>query len=240
MASASHPRDPLHLLAKRAAIVCVDGVLIDSLEAHARAWVAAMFVHGIPTSIDKARASIGIPADRMPSVLGDVERGSETSRRIAEDQERIYLERSVPSLRVIPGTKRLLERLRELGLRIAAVGPGSAAVIEATIAQLGIGALVDRIVGGIVPIDADAPATAVEGESDLVSRALGVLGTAPDETVMIAATPHDLEAAQRASIEAIAMRAGGWDQRSLEGAAACFDDPADLLDQLDSGFPPRP
>jgi phosphoglycolate phosphatase-like HAD superfamily hydrolase len=51
---------------------------------------------------------------------------------------------------------------------------------------------------------------------------------------MIGDTPYDIESARRAGVQVIALRSGGWwDDQSLAGAAAIFDDPADLLDHLD-------
>jgi phosphoglycolate phosphatase-like HAD superfamily hydrolase len=51
--------------------------------------------------------------------------------------------------------------------------------------------------------------------------------------VMIGDTPYDIEAATRAGVGTIAVRTGGWEARDLRGALAVYDDPADLLANLD-------
>ena len=46
---------------------------------------------------------------------------------------------------------------------------------------------------------------------------------------MLGDTPYDVEAAGRAGVRILAVRTGGWDDDALDGAAAIYDDPADLL-----------
>ena len=69
---------------------------------------------------------------------------------------------------------------------------------------------------------------------DAIQAALASAGCAPGEAVMIGDTPYDVEAAQRAGVPVVALRSGGWGDRDLEGAAAIFADPADLLAHYDS------
>jgi len=47
---------------------------------------------------------------------------------------------------------------------------------------------------------------------------------------MLGDTPYDVEAATRAGIRLIALRTGGWTDGELQGAAAIYDDHADLLE----------
>jgi len=55
-------------------------------------------------------------------------------------------------------------------------------------------------------------------------------GARPNETALIGDTPYDIEAADRAGIEAIALRCGGyWTDNDLRGATKIFDDPEALL-----------
>ncbi|HEX9108859.1 MAG TPA: HAD-IA family hydrolase, partial [Longimicrobiales bacterium] len=64
---------------------------------------------------------------------------------------------------------------------------------------------------------------------DAVQAALDAAGCRPDQAIMIGDTPYDIEAAQRAGVPSIALRCGGWADRDLQGAAAIYADPADLL-----------
>jgi phosphoglycolate phosphatase-like HAD superfamily hydrolase len=52
---------------------------------------------------------------------------------------------------------------------------------------------------------------------------------------MLGDTPYDVEAATRARVPAVALRCGGWwPDDALRGAAAIYDDPADLLAHFDT------
>ena len=46
-------------------------------------------------------------------------------------------------------------------------------------------------------------------------------------------TPYDLEAANRAGIDLIGFRCGGWSDADLTNALAVYDGPSDLLAKLD-------
>ncbi len=67
---------------------------------------------------------------------------------------------------------------------------------------------------------------------DVIEAALERVGLAPGEVVLIGDTAYDIESALRAGVATIALRSGGWSDQDLDGAAAIFDDPADLLQRL--------
>jgi beta-phosphoglucomutase-like phosphatase (HAD superfamily) len=55
----------------RAAILDVDGTLVDSNDAHAHAWVTAFNEAGIDVSSDRVRRAIGMGGDKLlPHVSG--------------------------------------------------------------------------------------------------------------------------------------------------------------------------
>jgi phosphoglycolate phosphatase-like HAD superfamily hydrolase len=63
-----------------------------------------------------------------------------------------------------------------------------------------------------------------------VHAALVKSNAQPKYTALIGDTPYDIEAADRAGIDAIALRCGGyWPDDSLRGAVKIFDDPQALL-----------
>jgi len=51
----------------------VDGTLVNSNDAHARAWIQSFAEHGITVTYDTARRAIGMGGDKlMPLVAGIV------------------------------------------------------------------------------------------------------------------------------------------------------------------------
>ncbi|HEY9848091.1 MAG TPA: HAD hydrolase-like protein [Leptolyngbyaceae cyanobacterium] len=69
---------------------------------------------------------------------------------------------------------------------------------------------------------------------DIVEAALSKLNLEPNEVVMIADTPYDIQSANKAGVEVIAFRSGGFDDSQLKNAIAIYDDPADLLANYDN------
>jgi phosphoglycolate phosphatase-like HAD superfamily hydrolase len=67
-----------------------------------------------------------------------------------------------------------------------------------------------------------------------VRAALKKLGVKARDAVLIGDTPYDVEAARAAGVASIAFRCGEWDDHALEGAIALYDDPWDLMRNLDS------
>ena len=73
-------------------------------------------------------------------------------------------------------------------------------------------------------------ATQSKPDPDIVQAALKRAHAPADRTVMIGDTPFDVEAAQRAGVDAIALRCGGhWSDADLQRALVILDDPAALL-----------
>jgi phosphoglycolate phosphatase-like HAD superfamily hydrolase len=70
---------------------------------------------------------------------------------------------------------------------------------------------------------------------DLLATAVRDHGLDPDRTVVVGDTVWDVEAASRAGLPCIALTCGGISAAELTeaGAAAVYDDPADLLAHLD-------
>ena len=71
---------------------------------------------------------------------------------------------------------------------------------------------------------------------DLLAAAMRKHGLDPQRTVVVGDTVWDVEAAQRAGLPCIALTCGGIGGPELTdaGAAAVYDDPADLLEHLDA------
>ena len=69
-------------------------------------------------------------------------------------------------------------------------------------------------------------------DPDILAAALQKSGASPDRAVMVGDTPYDIEAARRAGLATIAFRCGGWEDASLRGAIAIYDDPRELLEHL--------
>ncbi|HEY2066207.1 MAG TPA: HAD family hydrolase [Gemmatimonadaceae bacterium] len=212
--------------ALHAVLLDVDGTLIDSNDAHARAWVAALAAHGYVVPFSEIRPLIGKGGDKILPELTGLDPDSGEAKRIADTRGRIFLEQELPSLRATPGARALLERLRGLGLELIVATSARAEEVGAILTQAGVS---DLIQAASSSDDADRS----KPDPDIVRAALRKAGEQAAHSIMIGDTPYDIEAAVRARVPAIGLRSGGWTDDGLRGAVAVYDDPADLLAHLD-------
>ena len=213
----------------RAVLLDVDGTLIDSNDAHARAWVDVgdEFDHEI--EFGRVRWLIGMGGDRVLPELTGLEEESDEGRQILDRRGEIFRERYLPQLRAFPDTHALLERLRKDGRKLVIATSASGKDLKALLKQAGLERLID---------DATNSDEAEESKPapDIVEAALEKAGVPVGDVVMIGDTPYDVKAAQRAGVEIIGVRCGGWDTRDLKGAREIYADPADLLANYESSL----
>ncbi len=72
--------------------------------------------------------------------------------------------------------------------------------------------------------------------SNLIFPAIQRLRVPAASAIAIGATPHDIAAAHRAGVNVIGLRCAGWDDHELLGAAAVYQDPAELLSRFDESL----
>jgi HAD superfamily hydrolase (TIGR01509 family) len=210
----------------RAILLDVDGTLLDSVQAHAEAWCEALAAEGIVVSAEQIRPLVGMGGDKLlPEVAGiDVE--SARGKRIDERRGETFRTRHLPHLRPFAEVRRLLQALRDRGLRLVVATSASKEDLGGLLARAGVKELVDDCASGDT-------AERSKPDPDIVLAALKTAHIGPDEAILLGDTPYDIEAARRAGVPCIAVRCGGWDDDGLAGAIAVFEDPAHLLAHLD-------
>ena len=103
----------------RGVILDVDGTLVDSNDAHARAWVEAMAEYGYKVAFAKVRPLIGMGGDKVLPETVHLTKDSFTGQQISKRREAIFKERYFPGLRAFPCAKELLQEMRKRGLKLA-------------------------------------------------------------------------------------------------------------------------
>jgi HAD superfamily hydrolase (TIGR01509 family) len=203
----------------------VDGTLVDSNDAHARAWVEAFAEFGVQVDFAHVRRCIGMGGDKlMPEVSGlrdDTPKGSAISDRRRD----IFKEKYLPRLRAFPGARELVAALKERGLTLVAASSAKKDELKPLLAVAGADVLLDAATSSD---DADES----KPDPDIIHAALKQAKARAEDAIMIGDTPYDVEAAARAGVPVIAFRCGGWGDADLKGAIAIYDDPADLLGKL--------
>jgi HAD superfamily hydrolase (TIGR01509 family) len=206
----------------RAVILDVDGTLVDSNGAHARAWVDAFAEHGIAVSFERVLRSIGMGGDKlMPEVAGITE-DSPLGARISTRRGEIFRQTYFPAVRPFPRVRELLQRFKDDGFRLAVASSAKEEELDPLLERAAVRDLVQAKTSSD---DAENS----KPEPDIVSAALKEAKVGPRSAVMLGDTPYDVEAARRAGVRIVALECGGWRREDLEGAAEVYAGPADLL-----------
>lgn len=211
----------------RGVLLDLDGTLVDSNDAHARAWVDALAEAGHQVGCDRVRRMIGMGGDKLVEAAVGLAPDSEASQRLRDRHGAIFRERYLPGVKRFPKVKELLARLRQAGLAYVVATSASPEDLEAILAQ---GGLEDEL-GDSATSSGDADES--KPAPDIVCAAIEEIGLPPEALVLVGDTPYDVEAAARAGVACVAVRCGGWDAPDLDGAVAVYDDPADLLAHFD-------
>ncbi len=211
----------------RGVILDVDGTLVDSNDAHAHAWAEAMSEQGFHPEFSEVRRRIGMGGDYLVKETLNIDPDGEPGSSIKKRRKEIFTSRYMPSLKPFPRTRDLLEKMRESGLKLVAASASKEDVVKELLKKTGVVHLLEDFTS-------DSDVENSKPEPDVVQAALKKLGMNPDEVIMIGDTPYDLEAGARAGIKVIAFRSGGWSDDDLSGAAAVYQDAADLLEHFDN------
>jgi HAD superfamily hydrolase (TIGR01509 family) len=207
-----------------AALLDVDGTLIDSNYQHALAWFRAFREHGFVLPVWRIHRAIGMGGDQLvPALLGkdvDEKQGDD----IRDTRGPIYKE-LMPEVQPLEGAHELIADLKERGLTIVLASSSPEDDLEHYLELLDARDLADAWTTE-EDVDATKPAP------DLVRAALDKAGT--DNAAMIGDTRWDVEAAGKAGIETVCLMTGGWSEQELRdaGAVAVFESVDDLRERL--------
>jgi HAD superfamily hydrolase (TIGR01509 family) len=212
----------MNQIALKAVFFDIDGTLIDSNDAHTKAWVQTLRHHGRSVGYEQMRRLIGKGSDKVFAEVLGIDADSALAQRITKDRTQLLLSSFIPHLEPTPGARLLVQGLRSDGLRLV-IASSSGEELPALLAQAGLQDLLHTAVSS-------DEARESKPDGDIIEVALRKAGVQPNEAVMVGDTPYDIAAAKAAGVKCIALRCGGyWDDAALSEAAAIFDDPGALL-----------
>jgi HAD superfamily hydrolase (TIGR01549 family) len=216
-------------MAARAVILDIDGTLIDSNDAHARAWIDAFTEAGVVVDDDQVRRAIGMGGDKLVPDVSGISAESAEGQRIGERRQEIFKSRYLPTVRPFPRVRELIERFIADGYAILVATSAKKDELQCLLERAGVADLIDA---GSSADDADRS----KPDPDIVRAALKRSGASRESVVMLGDTPYDVEAALRAGIQIVALECGGWRRDDLQGAADVYATPADLLERYDGSL----
>jgi HAD superfamily hydrolase (TIGR01509 family) len=209
-----------------AAILDVDGTLVDTNYHHAIAWYRAFRRHGVVAPAWRIHRHIGMGGDQLVGAVAgeDVEQQAGDGIRAAEGE---LFSELIDEVVVFEGARELIAELKQGGREVVLASSAKQDEVEHYLDLLDARELAD---GWTTSADVEE----TKPEPDLVQAALAKAGT--EDAVMVGDTPWDAKAAARAGIETVGVLTGGFAERELRdaGAVAVFESVSELRSSLDA------
>ena len=207
-----------------AAILDIDGTLVDTNYQHTVAWYHAFRQHEIVLPIWRIHRHIGMGGDQLVESLCGQEVEEEKGDDIRAAEKPLYMA-VIEQVEPLEGARDLIVDLKDGGHSVVLASSAKPDEVEHYLDLLDARELADDWTSS-----GDVEAT--KPEPDLVKAAIDKADS--DEAVMVGDSTWDCEAAKRAGIETIAVLTGGFSEQELldAGAALVFQSIEELRGKL--------
>jgi HAD superfamily hydrolase (TIGR01549 family) len=208
-----------------AALLDIDGTLVDSNYQHALAWYRAFRLHGLVIPVWRCHRAIGMGGDQLVRHLAGDGFEAEHGESVRVEEHALYAQ-LIAEVQPFEDARGLIEDLKRLGCKVVMASSAKAQDTQHYLDLLDARALVD---GWTTSGDVDATKPA----PDLVEAARELAGGGP--AVLIGDSTWDCAAAKAAKVKTIAVRTGGFgaDELREAGAIAVYESLAELREHLD-------
>jgi HAD superfamily hydrolase (TIGR01509 family) len=208
-----------------AAILDIDGTLVDTNYHHAIAWYRAFRQHDELLPIWRIHRHIGMGGDHLVKALCGEEVDEEKGEDIRAAEKALYMALIV-EVEPLHGARDLIVDLKNRGHAVILASSAKQKEVDHYLDLLDARDLVDDWTSS-----ADVKST--KPDPDLVQAALEKAGGG--EAVMVGDSTWDCEAAKRAGIETVAVLTGGFSEAELKdaGAVAVYQSIDELRQSID-------
>ena len=208
-----------------AAILDIDGTLVDTNFQHALAWYRAFHQHEIVLPVWRIHRHIGMGGDHLVKALCGERTEEEKGDDIRAAEKVLYAE-LIGEVEPLADARELIEDLKQRGHAVVLASSAKEEEVDHYLDLLDARDLAD---GWTTSADVEA----TKPEPDLVQAAIDRAGGG--EAVMVGDSTWDCEAAKRAGIETVAVLTGGFSEAELRdaGAVAVYQSIGELRESLD-------
>jgi HAD superfamily hydrolase (TIGR01509 family) len=207
-----------------AAILDIDGTLVDTNYQHAIAWYRAFRQHGIVLPVWKIHTHIGMGGDQLVESLTSSEVDESIGDDIRSAEKALYMA-LINEVEPVSEAREFISDLKQRGHTVVLASSAKEDEVEHYLDLLDARGLADAWT-----TSADVEST--KPQPDLVRAAMEKAGS--DDAVMVGDTPWDVKAAEAAGVPTVAVITGGFSRAELEeaGAVAVFESVAELRSGL--------
>ncbi|HEY4565088.1 MAG TPA: HAD family hydrolase [Thermoanaerobaculia bacterium] len=208
-----------------AAILDIDGTLVDTNYHHAVAWYRAFRQHEVVLPLYRIHRHIGMGGDHLVAALAGDEVEEEKGDDIRAAEGPLYMA-MIEEVEPLSGARELIRELDQSGHSVVLASSAKAQEVEHYLDLLDAREVAD---GWTTSDDVEK----TKPDPDLVQAA--VEKAKADEAVMVGDSTWDCEAAKRAGIETVAVLTGGFSEQELRdaGASIVFESIDELRQRID-------
>jgi HAD superfamily hydrolase (TIGR01509 family) len=206
----------------RAVLFDVDGTLVDTNWFHTLSWWRVFRKAGEDVPMSRIHPLIGMGSDQLVGRLLGEER--QELKGAHGDEFEAFMD----EIHAFPGAGDLIREVKKRGARTVLCTSSQKAHLEPMLAAIGADDDIDDIVNAD-DVEQSKPAP------DVFAAGLKKLDLEPEDCIVIGDTRWDIEAAEKLRLKTVTVLTGGATQEQLAGwgAAAVYEDAADLLAHLD-------
>jgi HAD superfamily hydrolase (TIGR01509 family) len=210
--------------APTAAILDVDGTLVDTNYQHAIAWYRAFRQHGVVLPIWRIHRSIGMGGDQLVASLVSEAWDAEHGEDVRAAEKALYMS-LINEVEPLEGARELIMDLREQGHPVVLASSAKPDEVDHYLELLDARTVVD---GWTTSGDVEK----TKPEPDLVAAAIEKAGGG--KAVMLGDSTWDCESAKRAGIPTVGVLMGGFSEAELldAGASVVFESLVELRRRL--------
>jgi HAD superfamily hydrolase (TIGR01549 family) len=208
-----------------AALLDVDGTLVDTNYHHAIAWYRALRRNGVVVPVWRIHRHIGMGGDQLVAAVAGDEVEAEGGDAVRDAEKELYMA-MIEEVEPLEGARDLIADLGERVDEVVLASSAKQDEVEHYVDLLDARELAD---GWTTSADVEQ----TKPQPDLVESAMKRAGA--DEAVLIGDTPWDVKAAERADVKTAAVLTGGFSETELRdaGAIAVFESIPELRVELD-------
>jgi HAD superfamily hydrolase (TIGR01509 family) len=211
-----------------AAILDIDGTLVDTNYHHAVAWYRAFRQQSIALPIWRIHRHMGMGGDNLVQSLTSEAFDEEYGDEVRAAEKVLYME-LIEECAPMQGARELIEELKRRGHHVVLASSAKAAEVDYYLDLLDARELADDWTTS-ADVEKTKPAP------DLLLVALEKIGEPKDApSVVVGDSVYDVLAADNAGMQVIVLRCGGFgdDELRAAGATSIYDTPAELVADLD-------
>jgi HAD superfamily hydrolase (TIGR01509 family) len=212
-------------VARPAAVLDLDGTLVDTNYHHALSWYRAFRRCEITIPVWRLHRHVGMGGDKFVAAVAGDEVEGRYGDELRETWEQLFDE-VIDEVAPLGGVRDLVIALKERGHEVVLASSSVEKHFDHFVAVLEIR---DHVDGWTTKDDVEAS----KPEPDLVQAAMEKVNG--DRAVMLGDTPWDVEAARKVGVETVCLITGGFSEQELleAGAAAVFESLDELRAHLD-------